>query len=121
MRIATWQWGGRLQAGTVGDDGLEVTPLAVADARTVSMDDFMIAERRYPHRVGQTYRLKHSPEHRWFYFPRMQRDEAIVFKVYDSEKSSRARFTPHTSFDDPTSPPGAAPRQSIEARAFAFF
>lgn len=32
MRIATWQWGGRLQAGTVSDDGLEVTPLAVADA-----------------------------------------------------------------------------------------
>ncbi|MGV3568989.1 MAG: fumarylacetoacetate hydrolase family protein [Ramlibacter sp.] len=31
MRIASWQWGGRLQAGTVSDDGLEVTPLAVAD------------------------------------------------------------------------------------------
>jgi 2-keto-4-pentenoate hydratase/2-oxohepta-3-ene-1,7-dioic acid hydratase in catechol pathway len=29
MRVATWHWGGRLQAGTVSDDGLEVTPLAV--------------------------------------------------------------------------------------------
>ncbi len=47
------------------------------------------------------------------------RDEAIVFKVYDSEKDGRARFTPHTSFDDPTTPPGAPPRQSIEARALS--
>jgi hypothetical protein len=41
--------------------------------------------------------------------------------VYDSETDGRARFTPHTSFDDPTTPPGAPPRQSIEARALAFF
>ena len=32
-----------------------------------------------------------------------------------------ARFTPHTSFEDSAAPAGAAPRQSIEARAFAFF
>ena len=78
-------------------------------------------ERRYPDRVGQTYRLMHNPRHRWVYFPRMRRDEALVFKVYDSAKDGRARFTPHTSFDDPTTPAGAAPRQSIEARALAFF
>jgi hypothetical protein len=87
----------------------------------VAPDDLLIAERRYPNRVGQTYRLKYNPRHRWFYFPEMRRDEAIVFKVYDSAKDGRARFTPHTSFDDPTSPAGAPPRQSIEARALAFF
>jgi hypothetical protein len=51
----------------------------------------------------------------------MRRDEALVFKVYDSANDGRARLTPHTSFDDPTTPPGAPARQSIEARAFAFF
>jgi hypothetical protein len=96
-------------------------PLAMADARSVAPEDLLIAERRYPNRVGQTYRLKFNPGHRWFYFPEMRRDEAIVFKVYDSAKDGRARFTPHTSFDDPTTPPGAPPRQSIEARALAFF
>jgi hypothetical protein len=100
---------------------IESNPLAIADARSVAPEDWLLAERRYPGRVGQTYRLKHNPGHRWFYFPRMQRDEAIVFKVYDSEKDGRARFTAHTSFDDPTTPPGAPPRQSIEARALAFF
>ena len=103
------------------NEPIESNPLAVADARTVSMEDLMIAERRYPHRVGQTYRLKHNANHRWVYFPRMHRDEAIVFKVYDSEKDGRARFTPHTAIDDPTSAPGSRPRQSIEARAFAFY
>src|SRR3954470_19321729 len=96
-------------------------PLAMADARSVAADDLLIAERRYPNRVGQTYRLRYNPRHRWIYFPEMRRDEAIVFKVYDSAKDGRARFTPHTSFDDPTSPAGAPPRQSIEARALAFF
>lgn len=96
-------------------------PLAMADARSVAPEDLLVAERRYPNRVGQTYRLKYNPRHRWFYFPEMRRDEALVFKVYDSEKDGRARFTPHTSFVDPTTPPGAPPRQSIEARALAFF
>lgn len=96
-------------------------PLAIADARSVAPEDLLVAERRYPHRVGQTYRLKYSPAHRWYYFPRMRRDEALVFKVYDSATDGRARFTPHTSFDDPATPPGAYPRQSIEARTLAFF
>ena len=99
---------------------IQSNPLALADARSIAFEDLMVAERRYPHRVGQTYRLKFNPQHRWIYFPEMRPDEAIVFKVYDSDKE-RARFTAHTSFDDPATPPGAPPRQSIEMRAFAFF
>ena len=100
---------------------IQSNPLAIADAASVAPEDLLIAERRYPNRVGQTYRLQYSPRHRWFYFPEMRRDEALVFKVFDSQKDGRARFTPHTSFDDPATPPGAPPRQSIEARALAFF
>jgi hypothetical protein len=100
---------------------IESNPLALADSKSVAFEDFLLAERRYPDRVGQTYRLMYNPQHRWYYFPRMRRDEALVFKVYDSAKDGRARFTPHTSFEDPQSPPGAPPRQSIEARALAFF
>ena len=103
------------------DKPIQSNPLAVADARSVAPEDLLVAERRYPNRVGQTYRLKYNPNHRWFYFPQMRRDEAIVFTVYDSDKGGRARFTPHTSFDDPTTPPNAPPRQSIEMRALVFF
>ena len=103
------------------DQPILANPLALADAGSVAMDDLVVAERRYPHRVGQTYRLKYNANHRWYYFPEMHRDEAIVFKVYDSAIDGRARFTPHTSFADPNTPAGAPPRQSIEVRAFAFF
>ena len=110
-----------IQAWRAVNQPIRSNPLAIADARSIAPEDLLVAERRYPHRVGQTYRLKYSPRHRWFYFPEMRRDEALVFKVYDSEKDGRARFTPHTSFQDPSTPPGAPPRQSIEARALAFF
>ena len=100
---------------------IQSNPLALADARSVAFEDLLIAERRYPNRVGQTYRLRYNAAHRWFYFPQMRRDEALVFKVFDSAKDGRSRFTPHTSFVDPATPPGAPARQSIEARALVFF
>jgi hypothetical protein len=62
-----------------------------------------------------------NPDHVWYYFPNMQRNEAIVFKTFESEKDGRARWTAHCAFDDPTSPPDAPPRESIEMRTLAFF
>jgi len=94
---------------------------AIADARSVSFDDFIISERRYPNRIGQTYAIAYNPKHMWYWLPRQAREEALVFKVYDSEKDGRARWTAHTAFDDPTTPPNARPRESIEIRTLAFF
>jgi hypothetical protein len=96
-------------------------PLTIADARTVAAADLHVSERRYPDRVGQTYRLSYNPAHQWYYFPEMRRDEALVFKVFDSKKDGRARFVPHTSFDNPLAPADALPRRSIEIRTLAFF
>jgi hypothetical protein len=100
---------------------VESFPLAICDARSISPSDFLISERRYPNRVGQTYAITHNPEHRWYYLPRMRREEALVFKVFDSAKDGRARWSAHTAFEDPTSPPNARPRESIEIRTLAFF
>jgi hypothetical protein len=100
---------------------VESFPLAICDARSVSDDDLVISERRYQHRVGQTYAITFNPNHKWFWFPHMRRDEAIVFKVFDSEKDGRARWTAHSAFVDPSSPPNARPRESIEIRTMAFF
>jgi len=100
---------------------VETYPLAIADARTLSPDNLVISERRYPNRIGQTYAITYNPAHKWFWFPRMRRDEALVFKVFDSMKDGRARWTAHTAFEDPTTPPHARPRESIEIRTLAFF
>ena len=96
-------------------------PLAVCDARSVAETDLIATERRHPNRVGETYTLAYNPAHQWYYFPKMRRDEAIVFKVYDSAVDGRARFTAHSSFDDPGTPENALPRESIELRALVFF
>ncbi len=100
---------------------VETNPLAMADARTLAPSDMIVSERRAADRVGQTYAIKYNPNHKWFWFPRMRREEAYVFKVFDSLKDGRARWTAHTAFDDPTTPPHARPRESIEIRTMAFF
>ena len=100
---------------------VETYPLAMADARTLSPSDMIISERRAPGRTGQTYAIKFNPAHKWYWFPRMRREEAYVFKVFDSMKDGRARWTAHTAFEDPTTPPHAQPRESIEIRTMAFF
>jgi hypothetical protein len=100
---------------------VETFPLAMADAQTLAPSDMIISERRAPGRIGQTYAIKFNPAHKWYWFPRMRREEAYVFKVFDSEKDGRARWTAHTAFADPTSPPNAHPRESIEIRTMAFF
>ncbi len=96
-------------------------PLAIADARSLAAQDLIAAERRFPNRVDEIYQVQYNPSHRWYYLSGMNRNEALVFKVYDSMKDGRARWSAHTSFDDPTTPPDAPPRESIEIRAFAFF
>ena len=100
---------------------VETFPLAICAARSLSSENLVISERRYPNRVGQTYAITYDAAHRWYWFPHMRPDEALVFKVYDSLKDGRARWTAHTAFDDPTAPADARPRESIEIRTLAFF
>lgn len=96
-------------------------PLAIADARSLDPKDLIASERRYPDRVGEIYQIAYNPNHKWFYFPEMRRDEALVFKCYDSMTDGRARWTAHTGFDNPAARADAAPRESIEIRTLAFF
>jgi hypothetical protein len=100
---------------------VESWPLAIADARSLSPADMVVTERRYPDRIGQTSAITWNTAHRWYWFPQMRPDEALVFKTFESMKDGRARFTAHTAFEDPTTPPHARPRESIEIRTLAFF
>ena len=61
----------------------------------------------------------YNPDHRWWYFSNMTRDEIVLLKFHDSEPGKALR-TPHTAFCDPSFP-YARPRESIEFRSFAFF
>jgi hypothetical protein len=96
------------------------TPLAMLDGTTVKEGDLVASDLIYPNRSGETYSVKYNPDHRWFYFPDMTPDEAILLKCYDSATDGRTRFGPHTAFVDPTTPANAPPRESIELRTLVF-
>jgi hypothetical protein len=96
-------------------------PLAVTDAQSVAPADFVATDLVYPDRIGEIYYVKFNPEHKWFYAPQMRDDEVMLIKCYDSMADGRARFVPHSAFEDPTTPAGAAPRESIELRTLVFF
>ncbi len=95
-------------------------PLAMLDGATVRPDELVASDLIYPNRRGETYSVTYSPDHRWFYFPEMTPDEAILLKCYDSATDGRTRFGPHTAFVDPTTPADAPPRESIELRTLVF-
>jgi len=96
-------------------------PLAVLDGATLSPRDLIATDLVYSNRTGETYSIAFNAEHRWFYFSRMQPDEALLLKNYDSATQVRARVSPHSAFEDPTAPADAPPRESIELRAFVFY
>ncbi|MGE0746760.1 MAG: CmcJ/NvfI family oxidoreductase [Rhodospirillales bacterium] len=100
---------------------VETAPLAICGWDSLAESDLIASERRYQDRIGGVYQLAHNPAQRWYYFPRMAREEVVILKCFDSRADGTARWTAHGSFKDPTSAPGAAPRESIEIRTMYFF
>jgi hypothetical protein len=110
-------------------------PLALCDARSVGHDegtpntlhivDQLPDEKTMLRDIPEEESLiaaaifHYNPNHRWWYFSNMTRDEVVLLKFHDSDRSKAMRV-PHTAFRDTTFP-NAKPRSSIECRSFAFF
>jgi hypothetical protein len=97
------------------------SPLALCDAQTLAEENLVASDLRYPDRTGETYAVTYNAAQRWYYFPKMQADEAVLIRCFDSACAGAARFSAHGAFDDPNSPPDALPRESIEVRTLVFF
>jgi hypothetical protein len=99
-------------------------PLALLDARTVSGGELIPADAIFDSPGGdfqfEGLVVCHDPGHRWFWFPDLAVDEAILFKTHDS-LSGVASSVPHVAFDDPVHPTDGVPRISIEMRAIAYW
>ena len=111
-------------------------PIALCDAQTVRSEDLVVFEIHYEDRVGENYFAKHSPDHQWFYYPQITRDEALLIKQWDSagpmarskgakgdasDPSAPCTFSFHTAFEDPATTPNAPDRWSIETRCFVLY
>lgn len=103
-------------AGTVHNHAL-----ALCDASSMPPTSLVAMERRAEERVGELQVALYDDDQRWYYYPRLETDEAILIKTFDSSTDGRARFTVHTSFDSPDAPADAPVRESLETRCLVFF
>ena len=97
------------------------SPLALCDAQSLEDENLIASDLKYPDRTGETYSITYNPNQRYYYFPRMQADEAVLIRCFDSALDGPRRFSAHTGFDDPETPADAPPRESIEVRTLVFF
>ncbi len=108
-------------------------PLALCDFRSVRDDEGMPNQLYFVDQIpddpmGDVDESKavtsgsefhYNPDHEWWYFPEMTRDEVLFFVFHDSDHSRPWRVI-HSAFRDPTIET-PVPRHSIEVRSFAFF
>lgn len=97
------------------------SPLACCDATTIAGADLVASERRAAERIGELELVRWNPDHQWYYYPAMNRDEVLLIKTFDSAKDGRARRSIHSAFENPQAPPDSPPRESIESRCLVFF
>jgi len=108
----------------ISDEPIQANPLAVLDEQSaVAPDDYIISEF-YSEGVKMLQtrlNAKNAYLHKWYYYPNMTKNEALLFKHYDSDPTLTGRLCFHTAFSDPTSQLDAPSRESIEVRAYIYF
>ncbi|MCY3620196.1 MAG: CmcJ/NvfI family oxidoreductase [Gammaproteobacteria bacterium] len=102
------------------DHAVARNPLAVVDASTVKPEYVLDYYYTGYGQKGKSGMPVQDPRHRFYYVSNMTTDELLLIKQLDT-RDGMSKVCPHTSFDDPTSPPEAPPRRSIEVRMIAVF
>ena len=115
---------------------VEINPLALCDASTVSPDDLVVFEIHYTDRIGENYFAKHNKNHEWYYFNKITKDEALLIKQWDSHGSiaksngklsdnesidNPCTFSFHSAFEDPSTREDAPDRWSMEVRCIVIY
>merc|ERR1712232_840888 len=109
----------------ISDDPIEDNHLAMLDERTtVKPDDYIPRDL-----FGDGYSVvqyglnaRHASNHKWYYYPKMTKNEAIVFKQMDSDWTKSGRICFHMSVSDSSKlEQNLPPRESIELRMMCFW
>jgi len=120
----------------IASEPVATNPLAMCDAATVRPEDLVVFEIHYADRIGENYFARHSDRHEWYCYPGLTRNEALLLKQWDSEggmarskgerpdspdAGAECTFSFHSAFEDPTTPPDAPDRWSIETRCMVLY
>ncbi len=100
-------------------------PLAVCEARSVAVEDFITADAMFDRNGAiefsfEALLLRPNPRQRWTWFSNMRSDEALIFKTHDSDPTV-AHCVPHGAFDNPDCGTDVPPRASVEMRGIAWW
>jgi hypothetical protein len=120
----------------IADEPVATHPIALCDGQSVAPEDLVVFEIHYQDRIGENYFAKHSPRHQWYFYPDMTGDEALLIKQWDSagmlarsqgaagdasDPQAPCTFSFHSAFEDPSTPPDAPDRWSIEVRCIVLY
>lgn len=121
---------------SIADEPVQTDPLALCDGQTVVPEDLVVFEIHYQDRIGENYFAKYSDKHRFYFYPEMVRDEAMLIKQWDSygplalsngqasdasQAGAPCTFSFHTAFEDLSVPDDAPDRWSIEVRCIVIY
>jgi hypothetical protein len=57
------------------------SPLTLCDAQSLEEGNLIASDLKYPDRTGETYSITYNPNQRYYYFPWMQPDEAVLIRL----------------------------------------
>lgn len=99
-------------------------PLALTDGFSIKSGKYVVMDNvtsmEADGHTVETRLARYDPEDKWYYFSNMREDELLVFKGYDS-KFNDDQTVWHSGFNNTEKHPNATPRESIEARFFAYW
>lgn len=121
---------------SIADEPVQTDPLALCDGKTVEPEDLVVFEIHYQDRIGENYFSKYADKHKFYFYPEMTRDEAMLIKQWDSngalaqssgekadssELNQACTFSFHSAFSDLSVPDDAPDRWSIEVRCVVIY
>mgnify|MGYP005987685231 CR=1 FL=1 len=94
-------------------------PITVADSNSVPDSDLVGAEMTEDGFVGESWVVRHNPNHQWYYKYGMTPKDVLLIKCFDSN-TTVARRALHCAFEDPEYRENES-RQSIEVRCLVCY
>ncbi|QKX60517.1 uncharacterized protein TRUGW13939_07662 [Talaromyces rugulosus] len=100
---------------------IEAYPLAACTYTSTVRQDIVPIDVVYPHYAEESFEIRHSLSHQWFWKSGMKHDDIMLIKLFDNKMDpNNAFYAPHGSWRDPNARNDAPPRRSIELRCMVF-
>ncbi|KAJ6030964.1 uncharacterized protein N7446_007607 [Penicillium canescens] len=100
---------------------IESYPLTACTYTSTVSGDIVPIDVIYPHYAEESFEIRHSLAHQWFWKSAMTHEDIMLIKLFDNKMDPNTAFyAPHGSWRDPNARKDAQSRRSIELRCMIF-